>query len=123
VRSKKTKVEKQVAYQKIQGRLRVMDMGSIDRYYDVKTLVDYDYVLPEEQRKMVEDVKELSLKYGFNIEVVDLEKMNVLSRFEFERSKKIKTLPSMFIDSEEIFQGVMTKKQIETCFSQTAQEK
>ena len=100
-----------------------MDMGSIDRYYDVKTLVDYDYVLPEEQRKMVEDVKELSLKYGFNVEVVDLEKMNVLSRFEFERSKKIKTLPSMFTDSGEIFQGVMTKKQIETRFSQTAKGK
>jgi hypothetical protein len=69
---------------------------------------------------MLEDVEELGLKYGFNAEVVDLEKMNALSRFELERSKKIKTLPAMFTDSAETFEGIMTKEQIETYLSKTA---
>jgi hypothetical protein len=72
---------------------------------------------------MVEDVKELSSEYSFSVEVVDLEKMNAFSRFELERSKKIKTFPSMVTDSGETYEGIMTKEQIETCFSKTAKGK
>lgn len=65
---------------------------------------------------MMEDLKELSLKYNFKVEVVDLGKMSLLSRSRLKRSNKIETLPAMVTDSGKIFQGVMTKQQMETCF-------
>ena len=68
-------------------------------YYDVERITHFDYVLPEDQRKMMEDVKELSPKYDFKVEVVDLGKMNVLSRSRLKRSKEIEALPAMVTDS------------------------
>jgi hypothetical protein len=85
-------------------------------YYDEERITHFDYVLSEDQQKMVEDVKELSLKYDFKVEVVDLGKMSLLSRSRLKRSNKIETLPAMVTDSGKIFQGVMTKQQMETCF-------
>ena len=88
-------------------------------YYDVERITHFDYVLTKDQQKMMDDVKELSLKYNFKVEVVDLGKMNVLSRSRLKHSKKIDTLPAMVTDSGEIFDGVMTKQQIETYFFKT----
>ncbi len=85
-------------------------------YYDVERITHFDSVLPEDQQKMMEDLKELSLKYNFKVEVVDLGKMSLLSRSRLKRSNKIETLPAMVTDSGKIFQGVMTKQQMETCF-------
>ncbi len=127
VKSTKTKVEDgQVGREKTVVSWRVPLWGAGNprayQYYDVENISHYDYVLPEDQQRMLEDVKELGLKYGFNVEVVDLEKMNVFSRFELERSKKMKTFPSMVTDSGETFEGIMTKEQIEACFSKTAKK-
>ena len=81
VKSTKTKVEDgQVRREKTVVALRVPLWGagnasSTYQYYDVENISHYDYVLPEDQQRMLEDVKELGVKYGFNVEVVDLEKM------------------------------------------------
>jgi hypothetical protein len=85
-------------------------------YYDVERITHFDYVLPKDQQEMMENVKELSLKNDFKVEVVDVGKMNVLSRSRLKRSEKIETLPAMVTDSGKIFEGVMTKQQIETYF-------
>jgi hypothetical protein len=85
-------------------------------YYDVERITHFDYVLPTDQQKMMEDAEELSLRYNFKVEVVDLGKMNILSRFRLKHSEKIETLPAIVTDSGEIFEGIMTKQQIETCF-------
>lgn len=127
VKSKKVKVEDgKVGRQKTVMRWKVPspwgtgDVSSTDQYYDAENITHYDYVLPEDQREMVEDVKELGARYGFNVEVVDLSKKNALSKFELEHSKKIKTLPTVVTDSGKIFVGIMTKEQIGTFFSKTA---
>lgn len=126
VKSKKTKVEDgQVGRQKtvVARKVPLWGAGNASttfQYYDVDNITHYDYVLPEDQQRMLKDVKELGLKYGFDVEVVDLEKMNAFSRFELEHSKKIKTFPSMVTDYGETFEGIMTKEQIETYFSKTA---
>jgi hypothetical protein len=91
-------------------------------YYDVEKITHFDYVLPEDQQKMMEDVKELGLKYNFKVKVVDLGKMNILSRSRLKRSEKIETLPAMVTDSGEIFEGVMTKQQVEIFFSKHSKE-
>jgi predicted metalloenzyme YecM len=85
-------------------------------YYDVERITHFDYVLPKDQQEMMENVKELSLKNDFKVEVVDVGKMNVLSRSRLKHSEKIETLPATVTDSGEIFEGVMTKQQIETYF-------
>jgi hypothetical protein len=82
-------------------------------YCDLKTVVEYDYVLSEDQQRMVEDVKELASRYGFVLTVVDLAKDSAFSRWRIEHSNKIKTLPALETDSGEIMEGVMTREQIE----------
>lgn len=91
-------------------------------YYDVERITHFDYTLPEGEQQMMEDLKELSLKYDFKVEVVDLGKMNILSRSRLKHSKSIERLPAMVTDSGEIFEGVMTKQQIETYCSKQSKE-
>jgi hypothetical protein len=82
-------------------------------YYDVKTVVEYDYVLPEDQQRTVEDVKELASRYGFDLTVVDLAKDSAFLRWRIEHSKRIKTLPALVTSLGEIIEGAMTREQIE----------
>jgi hypothetical protein len=56
------------------------------------------------------------------VEVVDLGKMNILSRSRLKHSKNIETLPAIVTDSGKIFEGVMTKQQIETYFVKAVKE-
>jgi hypothetical protein len=56
------------------------------------------------------------------VEVVDLGKMNILSRSRLKHSKNIETLPAIVTDSGKIFEGVMTKQQIETYFVKAVRE-
>ena len=82
-------------------------------YYDIKTVVEYAYVLPEDQQRTVDDVKEFASKYGFDLTVVDLAKDTAFSRWKIEHSRKIKALPALVTDSGEIIEGAMTRDQIE----------
>ena len=91
-------------------------------YYDVERITHFDYVVSEDLQEMMEDLKELGLKYGFTVEVVDLGKMNILSRSRLKHSKEIKMLPAIVTDSGKIFEGLMTRQQIETCFSEAVKE-
>jgi hypothetical protein len=86
-------------------------------YYTEETVTRYDFVLPEDQQRMVEDVKEAASKYGFDLEVVDLTKENAFHRWIQEHSQKIKTLPALVTGSGEIIEGVKTKEQIEALLS------
>jgi hypothetical protein len=79
----------------------------------VKTVVEYDYVLPEDQQRTVEDVKELASRYGFDLTVVDLAKDSAFLRWRIEHSKRIKTLPALVTSLGEIIEGAMTREQIE----------
>jgi len=86
-------------------------------YFDVERVTHFDYAIPKDQQEMMNDLRELGAKHNFKVEVVDLGKMNVLSRSRFQRSMNIGTLPALVSDSGEILQGVMTKQQMETWFS------
>ncbi|MGB8781377.1 MAG: hypothetical protein WCD81_12110 [Candidatus Bathyarchaeia archaeon] len=82
-------------------------------YYDQETVIEYDFVLPEDQMRMVEEATELASEHGFVLTVVDLTKESAFSNWKFDHSKKIKTLPALVADSGEIAEGIMTKEQIE----------
>jgi hypothetical protein len=86
-----------------QGRMggdgMVMSPANEFHCYEEETVVKCDFVLPEEQQRMVEDVEELASKHGFSFEVVDLARKNAFSRFRLEHSKKIEILPTLKMDS------------------------
>jgi hypothetical protein len=86
-------------------------------YSDAETIIEYDFVLPEDQERMVEETKELASEHHSVLTVVDLTKKSAFSKWRFNHSKKIKTLPALVSDSGEVAEGVMTKEQIEAFLS------
>lgn len=126
VKSKKTAVKNvQEGYQKITpiynvGSCVLSDASTPYSVYDVKTSTEYDFLLPEDQQRMLEDINKIASEYGFKVEVVDLAKKNALTKYRLEHSEKIKNLPSLVNDSGEIAEGVLTKEQIEAFLSKTA---
>jgi hypothetical protein len=82
-------------------------------YYVPSIMTKYDFVLPEDQQRMIENVKEAASRFGFDLEIVDLARRNAFSRWRLEHSKRIKTLPALMTDSGEIVEGVKTKEEIE----------
>jgi hypothetical protein len=91
--------------------------GRMYSYYDQETVIEYDFVLPEDQLRMVEEATELASEHGFVLTVVDLTKEGAFSNWKFNHFKKIKTLPALVTDSGETAEGTMTKEQIETFLS------
>jgi hypothetical protein len=87
--------------------------GRTYSYYDKETVIEYDFVLPEDQMRMVEEASELASEHGFVLTVVDLTKESAFSSWKFNHFKKIKTLPALISDSGEIAEGTVTKEQIE----------
>jgi len=87
--------------------------GRTYSYYDRETVIEYDFVLPEDQMRMVEETSRLASEHGFVLTVVDLTKESALSNWRFNHSKKIKTVPALVSDSGEIAKDTMTKEQIE----------
>jgi uncharacterized membrane-anchored protein YjiN (DUF445 family) len=62
---------------------------------------------------MLKDVEELASEHDFVLRIVDLTRESAFSKWKFDHSKRIKTLPALVTDSREIREGVMTKEEIE----------
>jgi hypothetical protein len=93
---------------------RVPSFGS--PYHDTYTKRKTDFVLPDEQKRIVEMVKEIAYKLGLEVEVVDVAKENALHKV-FKREPKITTYPTLMTDSGEKIEGELTKEQIEPFLS------
>lgn len=80
---------------------------------DYKTYSEpkYERVLPEDQKKFVEIVKDIALKHGFDVEIVDVAK---------EKELKIKVFPTLITDSGEKIEGNMPQEQVELMFRKAA---
>jgi len=119
VRSTKTAAgEVRFDYSNEESRLRVpmpyLPSGNKPYpYYDPRGKTKYNFVLPEDEQKMVEDVQRVASEFGLTWRVVDLTKESRFSRWRFEHSKKIQILPALITGSGEIREGIMTKEQIE----------
>jgi hypothetical protein len=105
-RPDRVKVEGKVA----EGTFRV-------RLFETETEPKYDFVLPEDQQRVVEMVKQIAFKYGLEVEVVDVAKENALHRFLEKEVKKLKVFPTLIIDSAEKIEGKITEKQAESVLS------
>jgi hypothetical protein len=81
--------------------------------YEVESITKYKFLLPEDQNRVVEMVREIAPKYGFEVEVFDVAKENIVHRVLQEEVKRIKTFPTLIIDSGEKIEGNITKEQFE----------
>ncbi|MGB9756735.1 MAG: hypothetical protein ACPLVJ_03015 [Candidatus Bathyarchaeales archaeon] len=81
------------------------------RDYKVYSEPKYEFALPEGHEKVVEMTKQITPKYGFEVEVVDAAK---------EKGVKIKVFPTLMIDSGEKIEGKISEKQIESFLAKLA---
>lgn len=84
------------------------------RQFETETEPRYEFILPEDQQRVVEMVKEVASKRGLKVEVVDVTKENVLHRTIQEEFERIRTFPTLMLSSGEKIEGNMTRKQIES---------
>ena len=85
--------------------------------YEIESITKYKFVLPEDQNEVVEIVEKIATRYGFDVEVVDVTKENILHRVLQEEVKKIKTFPMLVTDSGEKIEGNISKEQIKSVLS------
>jgi glutaredoxin len=84
---------------------------------EVDSITKYGFVIPEDQNRVVEMVREFAPKHGFDVEIVDVTKENILRRVLQEEIKRIKTFPTLITDSGEKIEGNISKEQIRSLLS------
>lgn len=87
----------------------IENVEELEPYYDVT----YKSVLPEDQKALVERVKALAVKYGFELKVIDVTKKGLLQKLE-DKLKGIDTFPTFITDSGLKIEGDITEERIKT---------
>jgi hypothetical protein len=90
--------------------------------YQTETEPVYEFVLPEDQGKVVEMVLEAALKKGLKVEVVDVAKEGTIHRMIRRDLEKINTFPTITLGSRQKIEGMMTRKQIDDFLSRIQSE-
>jgi hypothetical protein len=87
--------------------------------YQTETEPRYEFILPEDQQRVVEMVKEIASKHGLEVEVIDVSRENVLHRAMQREFENIKTFPTLIADSGEKLKGNFSQEQIESFLSES----
>jgi len=77
-------------------------LGNVIRTYptrEVRTITKYEYVLPEQQESLVEIVKEVAFKFGFQLEVIDVGQMDFFDKPLPKEVKAMKNFPVLATES------------------------
>jgi hypothetical protein len=85
-------------------------------YRDTFTGAKTDFVLPEDQKRIVEMVKEIASKLGLEVEVVDVAKESAIHR-AIKREPHITAYPTLMTGSGEKIEGELRKEQVEIFLS------
>jgi hypothetical protein len=88
-----------------------------DTAFEAKVELLHDYVLPDDQKAVVETVRRLCEKHGVGVKIVDVTKENVLHRAVQEEISKIKTFPTLISDSGQKLESDFSEEQIELFLS------
>ena len=86
---------------------------SVQRCKEVRRLKN-EFVLPEEQQKIVLMIKEVARNNGFEVEIIDVTRENVLRRDIQEYAKHIHSFPTVITSDGRRIEGNITKKLVET---------
>ena len=84
--------------------------------------VIYEFILPEDQQRIVDMVRNISHILLLDVEIIDVSKENVLHRITREERERIRTFPALVADKGQRFQGQMTEENVESFLSQIANE-
>lgn len=68
--------------------------------HDVQTVTKYEYVLPEQQERLVEIIRDFASKSGFNLEVIDVAQMDYFDKPIPKEVKALNDFPVLAIDSQ-----------------------
>lgn len=125
VKSIRTLVEKELEIERsVWLRLTVGGRGfssmALGRPYPmhyVKIVGEYEFVLPEDQRKFIETVNEAADKLGFDVQIVDVGKENILRREIQKEIERIRIFPTLVTESGKKVEGTISKRQIEAILS------
>jgi len=118
VKSVKTAIRtEKIVHQKLIGGPGARGGYRVIPTYEVNSITKYDFVVPEDQNKIVETVREIAAKHGFEVEIVDITRENILHRVLQEEIKKIKIFPTLITDSGEKIEGKISKEQIKSLLS------
>jgi hypothetical protein len=74
------------------------------------------FVLPEQQQKIVEIVQEIAPEHGFKVKIVDLSRLNALSKMSKE-IRSVTKFPTLVTSSGRKLEGMHLKAEIETFLS------
>ena len=78
-----------------------------------------DYVLPDDQKDAVRMVRRVASKLGFEVEVVDVARENVIRREIQKERVKIRVSPTLIVSSGERIEGPLTEEQVEAILSRS----
>jgi hypothetical protein len=85
--------------------------------YATEKEVAYEFVLSDEQQRIISWVTEISSRLGLDVQVIDVGRENFLHRVIQEEFEKIKSFPTLEDNSGKMLQGILTKEQVETFLS------
>jgi len=96
-----------------------------DTFYKVKRKIIYSYVLPDDQKALIEDVKQLSKRYGLELKVIDVSKEDVLDPLIFlqkvwRRLKGIKNFPVVETNRRVRLRAPFSQSELERFISESA---
>ena len=74
--------------------------------------VEYESVLPKDQKQFVEMVKALGEHHGFQVEVIDAAKEGFFKKLMRERIKQIIMFPTLVTSKGEKIEGYASKEEI-----------
>ena len=89
----------------------------------VETEPKHEFILSEDQQKIVEIVQNISRRNSFEVEVVDVTRENFLRRMIKEKQEKIRTFPTLIMDSGRRIEGELTEEEVELFLSKIANER
>ena len=85
--------------------------------HEVKTVTKYEYELPEEQEHLVEIVKEVAIKFGLKLEIIDVEQMDSFDKPLPNEVKKLKNFPVLATESETVLATGFSREDVERFLS------
>ena len=85
--------------------------------FQAKLEKKYSYVLPDDQKELVEVVKRLGERYGYELNVVDVAKETAIHRL-WRKLKGIKTFPVIETNRRGKLQAPFSKSELERFISE-----
>jgi len=89
---------------------------------EVRTVTKYEYVLPEQQERLVEIVREVASKYGFQLEVIDVAQIEPFEALPKE-VEALKNFPVLATESQTKLALGFSREDVERLLSQETKRK